>query len=103
LAIVVYSHRGSVYEIRRRRNSAMRILKKRGLTRFQAMMFGVKRRARRNGVFLAIIQSLGIFVQDAFRTLLFWTLRLTLIYPLTAVRRLVNFATGRKRPKKIEP
>jgi hypothetical protein len=88
-------------DIRRRRNSAMRILRKRGLSRFQAVQFGVMSRARRNGMIVALIQSLGIFVQDLCRTIIVWGLRLSLFYPVVFFRRVIKFATKPFTTKKM--
>lgn len=75
---------------RRRRNSVMRILRERGLSRVQAMLFGFKIRARQNGFFVAAINLCGVFLQDFVHAVLYWTLRLAVITPLFIFSRMTR-------------
>lgn len=84
-------------EKRRRRASAVRILKKRGFTRLQRIKYSLDLRVRRNGWPLAIAQAIGNVVQDTIRLALFWSLRLTLVYPISLIRKSIRLLT--KAPK----
>jgi hypothetical protein len=80
----------------------MKILRnERGLSRLQAIRFGIQSRARRHGLIVALFQSIGIFIQDFCRTLLFWTLRLSLVYPVIALTRVAKFVTRPFKRSKI--
>lgn len=85
-------------EKRRRRASAMRLLKKRGFTRYQASLFGLQLRANRNGWPVAIAQSIVILMQEAATKILFWTLRIGLVYPITLLRKVAGLFIKAKRP-----
>jgi hypothetical protein len=81
----------------RRRASAMRILNKRGFSKLQATRFGIELRAQRKGWPVAIAQALGIFVKEGISLALFWTLRISVVYPLLLVRKVINLLTKPKR------
>merc|ERR1711966_404357 len=69
----------------RRRKSAMRILREeRGLSRGQAILFGVRGR-RHMGRIPAALKTLGILSADASRTVAFSCLKVALVYPLRAL------------------
>ena len=87
-------------EPRRRRASAMRILKKRGYSTLQAMQFGVKIRARASGwprALAYIFVSLG---KELLRQCLTFTLKLLLVYPIQLIRKLIGVFS---RPKSEAP
>ena len=84
-------------EKRRRRASAMRILKQRGFNKYQASLFGLKLRAKRNGWPLAIAQSVGILLQETVRKVLFWTLRIALVYPILVLRKFIGLIKTSKK------
>lgn len=87
-------------EKRRRRDSAMRILRKRGLSRSQAMLYGFKLRAQHSGYLVAAIKSMAVLCQDIVRFSLYWTLRLTLVTPVLFLSRLVKFVARKARPNR---
>ena len=82
---------------RRRRASALRILQKRGLSRSQAILFGLRRKASSNGKIIALCQTLCMLSGDVLRASIFFTLRLAIFYPLVALRKVINFLTGKKK------
>merc|ERR1712232_1477395 len=76
-------------EKRRRRASAMRILRKRGLSRYKASTFGLKVRAKGSGWPLAIAQSLGILSKETALKLVSLSLKFALVYPIILLRKFV--------------
>ena len=69
----------------------MRILtKERGYTRWQAIRYGMIVRAKAYGWMVSTFQTLGIISIDAFRKIVFTTLRLVLIQPIVILRKLTN-------------
>lgn len=86
------------FGIRRRRNSAMRILRKRGLSRIQAVLFGVRNRIRRKGLAIALVQSVGILVEDLCRTTIFGGLKLSLFYPFVLLRMAAKPFIPKRKP-----
>lgn len=83
-------------EPRRRRASAMRILKKRGYSTLRAIRFGMKIRARASGWPTALAHTLGIMVKESFQLCLAFTLKLLLLYPTQLIRKLMKIVS---RPK----
>uniref|UniRef100_A0A7S1ZIF1 NADH:ubiquinone oxidoreductase intermediate-associated protein 30 domain-containing protein n=1 Tax=Trieres chinensis TaxID=1514140 RepID=A0A7S1ZIF1_TRICV len=75
-----------------RRRSAMKILReKRGMTRMQAVLFGIRSKAGSYGLPRAVASSCRILVVDSVRTIAKLALRLFLLYPLSAIRKVMAF------------
>ncbi|KAL3936890.1 MAG: hypothetical protein SGBAC_007889 [Bacillariaceae sp.] len=77
-------------EPRRRRASAMRILKKRGYSTFQAMQFGAKRRARASGWPAAIVHTLASLGKEMLLQCFTFALKLLLVYPVQLIRKVMR-------------
>lgn len=73
---------------RRRSAAAARILRRRGVSRLGLARLGFQNRARRNGILAASAQTLGIAIGEISRAILFWALRLTIVYPIFGFLRL---------------
>jgi len=79
----------------------MNILRqKRGKSRLGAILFGLKSRARSYGWVPSIAKMVGILTADGLRAAALTFLRLTLIYPIRLLRRIVLFVLG-KKPKSL--
>lgn len=76
----------------------MRILQKRGLSITQARLFGFKIRAKQHGFIAAIAQSIGIVCQDILKASLYWTFRLTLVFPILILSRAWRFMSKELSP-----
>ena len=81
---------------RRRRDSAMRLLRQRGLTTSQAMLFGFQVRAKQSGLVPTILRTTLALCQDLLRASLYWVLRLSLVMPIQFILRFVRFLRGGK-------
>jgi hypothetical protein len=65
----------------------MGILRKRGLSRVAAILYGIRIRARSFGMAKSVGQTALILLQDSFRSILSWAVRLGLFYPIRAVQK----------------
>jgi len=97
--------------IRQRRKSAMRILKKkRGMSRFRAILFGIRSRARgrrkgeeTSGItnYWRLARSTGraavIVIGDSVRFVLFSALQLSFVYPAVLATRAIPFLRDKLR------
>lgn len=84
-----------------RRKSAMRLLReKRGLSRWQAIRFGMQWRAKQVGIFRSVGKSLAILVSDCLRQVTKTVLRFTLVLPLKFVGKAIGCVVGlfKKKP-----
>lgn len=90
-----------------RRRSAMRILREeRGLSRGQAIRFGIRTRTKTLGLLPSLFKTCAILSIDSFRGVLLNVLKIVLVYPLRIVSktiRAVKKALGMKvRPSMTE-
>ena len=65
----------------------MGILRKRGLSRVGAILYGIRIRAKSFGMVKSIGQTTLILLKDSFRSILSWAVRLGLFYPIRAVQK----------------
>ena len=83
-----------------RRKSAMRILREeRGMTRGQAILFGVRIRKKSMGTMSSVMKTVGILSIDALRAVVKNVLKIAFVYPLRIVGgfvRLVKKMLGMK-------
>ena len=64
----------------------------RGISRIQAIKWGIKTKASAYGVLRALAMTTGIIAIDSFRIVLGQFLKLCLFYPLVALSRTIKFA-----------
>eukprot|EP00536_Pseudo-nitzschia_multiseries_P002846 jgi/Psemu1/294989/fgenesh1_pm.39_\ len=77
-------------EQRNRRKSATRILKSRGLNKFQIALFGIRRKAACKGIVWALGDFLVRSLSTTVRFVSFWTIKLALFYPLVTIRKIIR-------------
>jgi len=63
-------------------------LKERGLGRWGIAKFGFGRKVKKNGLVMALAQSVLESVGAVARFAAFWALKISLFYPLVAIRRI---------------
>lgn len=81
-----------------RRKSAMRILREeRKLSRGQAILWGLKNRAKAHGLLRSISKTVSILAVDAFRASFATSLRLFVVYPLRLTRKALAMMATRKK------
>lgn len=86
-----------------RRRSAMRILREdRGLSRGQAILFGVRSRRASRGAVPSVLKTAGILAVDSLRAVVLSFLKVVLLYPLRAVGKLVT-AIKKMLGMKVKP
>ncbi len=90
-----------------RRRSAMKILRtRRGLTRYGAILFGMRYRRRAGSGLFGLLSSMSVTARilgaDALRTALTAAFRVGLVYPSRLIGAIVN-ATRRIAGMKVEP
>ncbi|KAG7356212.1 complex I intermediate-associated CIA30 domain containing protein [Nitzschia inconspicua] len=78
----------------RRRQSANRILRKRGLSRWQIFKYAFQNRVERKGLTGAILESAKVAIQDSFRLLLGLTLRVLVFLPFVLTLRAIQLISG---------
>jgi hypothetical protein len=93
----------SVLPNRRRRQSAYRILRKRGLSRWQIIQYTFKNRVQRKGLRGAILETAMALVQDSFRLVLGLTLRVFVFLPAVLMFRIVRLISGLHKKKANSP
>jgi hypothetical protein len=84
-----------------RRKQAMKLLQtKRGLSRFAAILFGLRYRAASFGWLPSIAKGLSIVAADTTRTILKLVLKVGLLYPIRLLRKSVSLVGSvfAKRP-----
>jgi hypothetical protein len=85
-----------------RRKSAMRLLReKRGLSRWRAILFGLKSRSKSSGIIAAIGKMFCILVADSFRTVARAVLQVGFVYPTRFVRRILAVVSGKPTKPKL--
>ncbi len=70
----------------------------RGFSRYEAMLFGFRLRAKHSGFVSAAAKSITVICQDILRASLYWTLRLVLVIPLRSLFQTMRFIAGKVRP-----
>jgi len=90
-------------EKRQRKKSATRLLKKRGMGRLAIASFGFQRKAASRGILIALAQSLLGVVSGLAGFVALWALKITLFYPLVAVRRTMKFLKGGNKKNNPTP
>jgi len=76
-----------------RRRSAMRILREeRGLSRGQAIRFGIRTRTKTLGLLPSLFRTGAIVSIDSFRSIVFNVLKIVLVYPLRLIGKAVRTA-----------
>ena len=74
-----------------RRKSAMKLLRKRGLSRTKAILWGIKTRAAKMGFVPSLFKAAAIIGIDSFRTALGAVLKVCLFYPFVFLGKFVKF------------
>lgn len=77
----------------------MNLLRKRGMTRWQAIRFGLKWRANEIGVFKAAAVTLSIVMADIVRQIVRSSLRFGLVFPLRLLAKAVTTVTNVLLPR----
>lgn len=70
------------------------LMEKRGMSRINAILFGIKSRSASMGIIKSIFKTLSILAADMMRSLVLTVLRIFLIYPIRIVSKILRF--GRK-------
>ena len=76
----------------RRKIALKKLQQNRGISRIQAIKWGIKTKASAYGVLRALAMTTGIIAIDSFRIVLGQFLKLCLFYPLVALSRTIKFA-----------
>ena len=76
----------------RRKVALKKLQQNRGISRIQAIKWGIKTKASAYGVLRALAMTTGIIAIDSFRIVLGQFLKLCLFYPLVALSRTIKFA-----------
>jgi hypothetical protein len=71
-------------------------MKQREMTRLQAIMFGLKNRARSTGWIRSVTKTMSIIAMDISRSVLFTVLRITILYPARVIMKLIRLISGTK-------
>jgi hypothetical protein len=79
----------------------MNKLRKRGLSRPGAILFGLKSRAQSFGVVSSVAKTLSILAADSFRGSGLLFARLAFIYPFKLVKKIIGLLPGQKNKKKM--
>lgn len=72
------------------------LMQKRGMTRVQSILYGIKNRARCIGLPRSIAKTISILAIDSFRSLLFTILRISLVYPAKIIIKCIGLFRPRK-------
>jgi len=89
-----------------RRKSAMRILRRRGLTRGRAILFGLRSRAPPASGKAGLVRSAGktaaILISDSARFAVFLALRLAIVYPVKLATKTIRFLQNVFKAKSLD-
>ena len=89
---------------RRRRRYATQLLRqKRGLSRWQAIQFGFRKRVASMGLIRALGATTLMMAGDVMSAMLGLVLKVTLVYPIVAISRLINYIKKTGKTADAEP
>lgn len=96
---MILTRRSSLSCSRRRRSAMKMLMEERGLSRRQAIMFGIRQRAQSQRMFRSVMSYAGLVLVDSFRTIVRTVINYGVFLPIRLVIMLPTLPAKWLSPK----